>query len=102
MTDKELRQLALDYVAGKVYTTGDVPQTLWHMVFMPLAFAKKAQLRGVRMVLACVGEDTATGQAINGFPIFFSCKMLKMRDTRKFTGFVEEARQLTGKFVNHT
>lgn len=99
MTEPELRQLALDYVAGKVYTTHDVPKELWHLVFMPLAFSTKAQLRGVRMVLAQINKDHTTAQGVNGFPIFFSCRMFKMKETRLFSQYVQEAKEVTDTFV---
>lgn len=99
MTDPELRQLALDYVAGKVFTTSDIPQNLWYLVFMPLAFANKTQLRGVRMVLGQADKHRTTGQGINGYPIFFECQMLKRRDTLLFTRYVGEAKKVTAAFV---
>lgn len=102
MTDNELRRLALEYVAGRVYTTQDVPQNLWRLVFIPLFFSTKSQLRGVRMVLGHSGQHKTTGQAVNGYPIFMECQMLKRRNLGKFVDYVEAARKLTSEFINVT
>lgn len=98
-TDESLRQLALDYVAGKVYTTQDVPNNLWHMVFIPLFFMQRKDLRGIRMVYARVGEHKTTGQAINGYPIFFACGALRRAELGRFVTFVEEAKSVTQQFL---
>lgn len=101
MTDPDLRQLALDYVAGRVYTTADVPKDLWRLVFMPLFFVEHPAktLRGVRLVCGVSGRHKTTGQAINGFPMFFEVQMLKAGETKRFWGHVKRARALTTKFI---
>jgi hypothetical protein len=101
VTDAELRALALKYVDGRVVTSQDVPQDLWNIVFLPLAFTAnpKKTLRGVRMVYAIQGEDASTGQGINGWPIFMACRMMKVRDLRKFVDYVAEAKKVKDSFI---
>lgn len=100
MTDPELRELALDYVAGRVITSHAVPADLWPMVFMPLAFMKRRDLRGVVMVYALTHRDTAVpSRAINGWPMFADCRLMKRRDHTKFLRYVDEAQKTTAAFI---
>lgn len=101
MTDADLRQLALDYVAGKVVTTANVPPNLWRMVFLPLTFVEdpKKTLRGVRFVCGVLGRHKTTGQAVNGFPIFVECQLMKLAEVKTFWAHVKTARALTSDFV---
>jgi len=103
MAEPELRELALAYVAGKVITSQTIPADLWRMVFMPLAFVTRRDLRGVRMVYARTDRDhQIPGRAINGYPMFTACHVMRARDLRKFAGYVEEARALTDGFTKGT
>jgi len=82
-TDAELKQLALDMYAGKVFTdrhfrNPEEANRLLPMVFLPLAFMTEVQIRkldGAGMFYEYL--DQAAPNGINGYPIFFSCKVLK-------------------------
>ncbi len=102
-----LRQLALDIVEGKVFTTN------WHMpkealdlvpqVFMPILFMTAAQKRKVgRLGLLYEYIDKAGPWSINGYPIFFSMRVLNRRDLRRLVPLVLEAKQQREAFVRGT
>ncbi len=101
MEDHELRELALQYIQGLVITSAQVPKGLWNLVWLPLGFIRnpKKALKGVRLVYAVIGTDTQTGQGINGWPIFASCRVMKIRELSKFTKYIEQANKLKRDFI---
>lgn len=90
LADADLRRIALAMAEGRAYTTSDVPQALWMAVFVPLLWMKKKDLRGFYMVVGIVGEHKTTGQAINGFPLFFSCQLLKRREAERVIAYAKD------------
>jgi len=90
----ELRRLAIQYVAGNVYTSNNVPENLLYSVFMPLVFMDDTQrdlLKEAGLIYAVVGQDTTSGWGVNGYPTFFSFKFLSKEDTLAFGRYVIEA-----------
>jgi len=83
-SDKELKQVAMDLVDGKIFTDRHFHQgeaaRLAQMVFMPLALMDEQQ---VPLFMAEQPEliyeyyDKAGPRAINGYPIFFSMQWLR-------------------------
>jgi hypothetical protein len=93
VTDAELRALALKIVEGRVYGMWNVPQDLWIMVFMPLAWMKKRELEKHKAdtVYAIHGEDDSIpGRAINGYPMFASCRFLPREHFERMNALVKE------------
>jgi len=100
-SDADLRALALKWVEGRVVTSQTVPHDLWRLVFIPLAFMTnpKRELRGVRMIYAILGEDKTTGQQVNGYPIFFSCRTMRAAELKRFVTLTDEARAAREAFL---
>lgn len=70
------------------------------MVFMPLALMRRRDLRGVVMVYARTDADPMVpSRAINGWPMFAACRLMRKRDYQRFCRYVEEARTLVTDFV---
>lgn len=99
-TEENLRALALAYAAGHVYTTQDVPKDLWHCVFMPLTFATDEQLDGIVMAVGNTATDQMSGQGINGYPIFYSCRFFDKPTAERFIQLCDEARAAAAAFLN--
>lgn len=83
-TDEEIRHLAEEWIAGRVYHIEGVPPDLVAMVFMPIAFGG---LRGYTpkqlarlFVFAINGEDKTAGRVINGYPMFVECHVWRRTD----------------------
>jgi hypothetical protein len=89
-SDDELKQLAIDYVEGKIYTSIGIQNPMdLRLVFMPLTFMNQEQLAvmdDVGMLFEYLTE--AAPGSINGKPIFMSCSMLTKEDTERFADFV--------------
>ena len=84
---EELKQLALDIYAGRVYIDRyvqhprDIP-----LVFMPLMFLDNEQLASLQqsqpgLIYEYLSE--ASPRTVNGMPGFFSMKTLNQADTEK-------------------
>lgn len=85
LADAELKKFVRDYLAGKIYTNFDIPDDLLTRVFLPLALGapcgiSKKQSRQLGCIYGTLGEDRGTTLAINGFPIFFSFRMMLAED----------------------
>ncbi len=94
-TDVELRQLALDYVDGKMFTDKQIPEYDQHLIFsifMPLTFIKDDQWKEFVKDLGMVYEyfDQAGMRSINGYPMFMSLRYLNREDTEKLRGYVDK------------
>lgn len=99
MNDHDLKQLALDYVSGLVYTSRDVPADLVPQIFMPWLFAEPEQTNDIVLLVGHVQTDTTAKIGINGFPIFFSCRFLHEDEAQRFTTFIAEAKAARDAFV---
>jgi hypothetical protein len=102
MTEPELRALAWKIAEDRVIGMWNVPQRLWLMVFMPLAWMKQRDLLKHKhdVVYAIVGEDTTVpGRAINGFPMFASCRFLPRAHFDQVNVLVDEARAKKDAFL---
>jgi len=78
MKPEEVIKFAEGWLAGTVFTSGDVPQDLWAMVFLPFIFMDIPE--GAGFLWASTVEDQLTGRAINGFPVFASCRLMHKLD----------------------
>lgn len=99
MSDQDLKQLALDYAAGLVYTSRDVPKDLVPQVFMPWLFAGEEQTKDIVLLVGNTRTDQTAGRAINGFPIFYSCRFFKEADAKRFAEFIVEAQAARDSFL---
>jgi len=86
-TDEQIRHLAEEWIAGRVYDADTVPGSLTLQVFIPIAFgALKGYARKQiprLFMFAIVGEDRTTGYAINSHPQFVSCRLWRRADAER-------------------
>jgi hypothetical protein len=97
MNGKELKQLALDIEAGKVFTNRHLSENDNHMlnsVFMPLALG--ADIPKDTGMIYEYSDKAMSG--INGYPCFGSLRTLNMDDSRKVHTLIGELRQAIKNF----
>lgn len=82
LTDDELRAFIIGVVDGKIFTLQHInaaDQRLLHSIFMPLAMGALAEWPAeVLKEIGTVWEyyDAAMDRAINGYPMFMSCRVM--------------------------
>ncbi len=103
-TDDELKEIAKDLWAGKIFSDRhitslkDSPNMLG-MVFMPIVFMDsetKKQLSDFKVNFIYEYLDKAGPRAINGMPTFFSCRTLTEPETKKMFEYYEKFKELAG------
>ena len=101
MEEQGLRQLAMDIIEGKVFGTWGIPESespnTIGMIFMPLILGAKVD-EGTAHVYEYMSE--AGPRSINGYPIFFSCRMLSKTDADALWPLIEEVKQQRDTFLN--
>jgi hypothetical protein len=95
MTAEELKQFVLDYCDGSIWTDRDVPENMLSSVFFPLMFMGEESLleedvKETGLVYANTRKDRTCGMSINGYPIFFSCRMVHKDDVELVTPVIKE------------
>jgi hypothetical protein len=84
-TPEQIRHLAEEWLAGRVYHSDAVQVNVIHLVFVPIGFGglngySKKQLTRI-LVLAIAGEDhQIPGRGINGYPMFTACRVWRRAD----------------------
>jgi len=85
---KEINELALDLFKGSIFTSNQIranDQSLLLSIFMPLVFMKKEYIDWMQDNKISVFYeywDQAGPRSINGYPIFFSMKMMDEKDAK--------------------
>jgi len=106
-TDDELRQLAVDIVSGLVFTSAHIREedlnNLLGMVFMPILFMdehsrKELVANEIHTIYEYYSE--AGPRAINGKPIFMSCRMLNRTDSQKVWSMMKRFEKKTTDFLD--
>lgn len=91
-TDEELKQLAKDFLDGKVFFSGMVKEAmLLPTVFMPLLFLDEMQrLDLVESGVVDIFEymEKAGPRGINGYPCFMSYQTINAMEQRKLKEYV--------------
>lgn len=94
--EKNLKQLAIDIQAGRVFTSQHIPEarrgTDISLVFMPLAFMKKKDIeklqeQEVEVVYEYLEKNTSK-MAINGMPMFGSCGFLTKQEWKTVVEYI--------------
>lgn len=103
LSETELRELAWDIHAGKVFTNRHIrpgDESLAGNIFMILLFMERKDLLALKDDFGMVFEyyDKALPRAINGYPMFLSCRFLNRQDTVKVLSFVDEIVQIKKGF----
>jgi hypothetical protein len=87
-TDKELKQLALRFCKGEIFTSLQIREHdmhLLHNIFMPLVFVDSKDLSpDIGMLYGNLHDGTMSSMSINGYPIFGSCSFINIDDTKFF------------------
>jgi hypothetical protein len=90
-TDEELKQIAADLHAGKIFTDRHLRDlSELQMVFMVLAFMDEAAIkdmeaRKVNMIFEYL--DKAGPRSVNGMPTFFSCQTATEEEVAKIHAY---------------
>lgn len=103
MTDKELKQLAIDLAEGKIFTSLQIEKEDIAKVFLALllgAFADKTEDEMKDIGILYEYMDKAAPRSINGLPCFFSFHYLGIDDSRKLLEFHEEYEKVKNSFLN--
>lgn len=89
LTDEQVVELAKDIWAGKVFTSGMLPDHEKHIlcsVFMPLAFMSSEEIQEMKDVAFIYEHMSASGKSgINGYPIFMSFRTVSTADAERVT-----------------
>jgi hypothetical protein len=105
MPDEELRKLAVDYVENKIFTSTQIrEEDLLPTIFMPVLFGlfsgwTKEELKEVGFLYEYLTE--AGPRAVNGYPIFFSCRVINRNDAERFREYATVLLAQREAFLNH-
>ena len=102
-SDEELKQLALDYYKGLIFTDRQcrTPEDV-RSVFMILVFINKKQIEALQKKppkLIFEYYSKATPMAVNGYPTFFSCSFLNEEEFNKFHEFFNKIKDSVDKVM---
>lgn len=101
-TDEELKGVAKDLWAGRIFSDRhinslkDNPSVLG-MVFMPMIFMdnkSRKKLADLKVNFIYEYMNKASPRAVNGMPIFFSCRILTEPETKKMFEYYEKFKQI--------
>ncbi len=98
--DKELKQVAKDLWAGKIFCDRQIPEhdkSLLLSIFMPLIFMDKKTIKSMqREKISLIYEyyDRAGPRAINGYPMFMSCHTMTEPEAKKMFEYYEKFKEL--------
>ena len=101
MTDAELKQLAQDMHAGRIYTDRHLPKGLApHMIFLPLVFLDEKQseqfkryIDEEKVFMIYEYMDQAGPRSLNGQPQFMSYRVLNKEQTIKLFEYYEKIKK---------
>ena len=97
LTDKEIADIANDLYRGMIFTDRHIqrPEDV-ASVFMPLIFMKENDIKKLKadppgMIYEYFSE--AMPRSINGMPMFMSCRMISIKDTKKVMDIYKRIKQ---------
>lgn len=94
LNDDNLKKLAVDLRAGKIFTDRDVsPPDAIGMVFMPIVFMEMPKKEAEQVGLIYEYLDKAGPRSINGMPIFPSCRLLSKEDLTILCEYMKKLEQ---------
>lgn len=103
-TDEELRQIAVDMYDGKIFSDRHLRNIDdIHIVFMPITLGAlhnmpEEERRNIGMIYEYMSERGP--RDVNGYPTFFSLKILTQEEAGKMFVHFEEYREMKDKFLN--
>ena len=98
-TDEELKQIAKDMLADKIFTNAHIREGDEHLlatIFMPFVFMDEKQrdeleAKGVKVLFEYLSE--AGPRAINGYPMFMTCKYMTGEEWDKVYEYYEKMKK---------
>lgn len=101
-TDQEIRQLALDVCAGRVFGTWSHPEAA-NLSFSILSLLDASHLKAMQdEKIAHIYEylDKAGPRSINGLPSFFSFRSLNAEDAGRLQAEIDRAKSMQAAFMS--
>lgn len=95
------RQLALDVLAGRVFGSWMVPGddlSILRSIFMPVGLGDSSMFPK-DAVAVYEYLDKAGPMAINGYPMFFSCRIMTSEQADQYNAAFEEAKAQQDAFL---
>lgn len=93
MTDKQLKELAIDFRAGRIFTDRHIQnKTSVSSVFMVLALLNGKQIEDLQadppgMIYEYMTE--ACPMSVNGMPTFFSMRSISKEDVKRLDEYID-------------
>lgn len=92
MTEAEIKETVFGLVKGQIFCGQQAPPELLSMVFMPLGLGGWGDI-DVETVGEVIGDLKDAGpRAINGYPMFMSCRVVHRDDWSVIVARYEKAR----------
>lgn len=106
-TDEELKQLAVDIIDEKFFSTIGMPEHDFHllsMIFMPLALMDEETANGIGEkdpVAFYADMSKRLQRSINGYPIFGEVGMILRSEWERFAIFYNQYLNMKKSFLNN-
>lgn len=107
LSEAELKQIALDLSGGKIFCDkhlGEDAQQMFKSVFLPIALgALDYMTKEEKMQIALIYEylSEAGPRSVNGYPSFFSFKLLRKDEAKKMWEFYKVLQDLKKNFLKN-
>ncbi len=99
-TKKDLKQIAVDLYDDKIFCDRQLTnQSSMPMVFLPIAlgaFKNEEDVKDIGLIYEYLSEAGPRG--INGYPCFFSMRILTIEETKEMFKHYEEYKKLKDSF----
>ena len=104
MTPDERKAFVMAWCNGDAVTSRHVPERLLTQVFMPLGLCafdgwRDRDIQQIGLVWADRSRDTTTGWAVNGFPMFVSCRLMLLADWQELRPEIEKELDRRAKLI---
>lgn len=82
LTQAELVDFVDKYCSGRIRDNNELSARDIPLAFLPVYFGvlKDFKVESIGLIYAVAGEDRTCGMGVNGFPVFFSCRILHAED----------------------
>jgi len=105
-TDEELKQLAVDIIEGKFFSTIGMPESdfdLLAMIFMPLALMDEETVNRIEErdpVIFYADMSKRLSRSISGYPIFGEVGFIFRSELEKFATFYDQYLDIKNAFLD--
>lgn len=102
---EEVKQVVMDSVEGKVFTSMHVREcdiSMIPFIFVPIslgAFARWSDAEVDNLGLIYQYLSKAGPRSINGYPMFFDCELLSMADAERFMILSKQYSEMRDGFI---